>query len=308
MEFCGGCWADGGDAGAADVTQVLMRLEEIIEERAHAVRAGEHEPFARTEFQHRVHERLQFGRRPGLDARDLQYVRAEVGELLRKSAARAWARVTTMRWPKSGRCSNQLSFFRSFTTSPMMVTVGGGNFVFRREIADVGERAGERLLATGGAQLTIATGVVSWPCRWRRGFARSDRCVPHHHHDFRAGFLASAAQFTGQSFSAGIFVAGEDGELRAMIAVRERNAGVVGHGGKRGHAGHDLKGDFASCKRSSFLAAATEHVGIAAFEAHDGFAFARFGDELFDDVGAIVLGVLERDDRRRRSRRWRARV
>ena len=37
-------------------------------------------------------------------------------------------RVTTTRRPNSGRRSNQLSFFRNDTTSPMMVTAGAVNF------------------------------------------------------------------------------------------------------------------------------------------------------------------------------------
>lgn len=77
-----------------------------------------------------------------------------------------------------------------------------------------------------------------------------------------------------------------------MITVRQWNTGVVGHGGKRGHAGHNFEGNLCIVKLFRLLAAATEHVGIATFEAHDGFTFARFGDELFDDVGAIVFGVL----------------
>ena len=76
-----------------------------------------------------------------------------------------------------------------------------------------------------------------------------------------------------------------------MIAVRERDAGVVGHSRKRGHAGHDLERNFRVVQALGFFATATEHVGVATFEAHDGFAFAGFGDELFDDVGAIVFGV-----------------
>ena len=37
-------------------------------------------------------------------------------------------RVTTMRWPNNERLSNQLSFDRNFTTSPITVTVGANNF------------------------------------------------------------------------------------------------------------------------------------------------------------------------------------
>ena len=71
-----------------------------------------------------------------------------------------------------------------------------------------------------------------------------------------------------------------------MVAVCERNAGVVQAGDDGRDAGHDFEGNFRRRQFTGFLAPAAEDVGIATLEPHDAFALARLGD---DERGQIFL-------------------
>ena len=68
-------------------------------------------------------------------------------------------RVTTTRWPKSGRFSNQFSFERSFTTSPTTTTVGGPIFSRSATFAIVSRVPSIECWRPVVPQRTIATGV-----------------------------------------------------------------------------------------------------------------------------------------------------
>ena len=78
---------------------------------------------------------------------------------------------------------------------------------------------------------------------------------------------ASACQFTG--VSPRLAVAGDDGERRRQAAVGDRDAGGCGRADGRTDAGHHLAGDALLGERDGLLAAAAEHEGVAALQAHD---------------------------------------
>ena len=77
----------------------------------------------------------------------------------------------------------------------------------------------------------------------------------------------------------GVLVAGHDGERRARVAQRHRDAGVGGHGDRRRDAGHDLEGHARLDERRRLLAATGEHERVAALQPHDGGAGAAPLDE-----------------------------
>ena len=81
-----------------------------------------------------------------------------------------------------------------------------------------------------------------------------------------------------------------------MPAMSERNAGVVRRRHHRRNPRHDFKRNLCRRERLGFLAAAPENVGIAAFEPHDAFAFARPGDEQCGDFLLRHLHVFAAGD------------
>ena len=66
-----------GYAHASDIAQVIKRLEEIIEECAHAVRTRENDPVVSIEPEDGVNEVLFFIGRDDLDGRNLKHFRAQ---------------------------------------------------------------------------------------------------------------------------------------------------------------------------------------------------------------------------------------
>ena len=69
-----------------------------------------------------------------------------------------------------------------------------------------------------------------------------------------------------------ILVAGENGQLRAEVAVGDGNARVAGTGDGGGNAVHHFEGAAGVVEFLGLLAAASEDVGIAALETRDDFA------------------------------------
>ena len=67
-------------------------------------------------------------------------------------------------------------------------------------------------------------------------------------------------------------VAGDDGERGGQAPVGDRDAGVGGHGDRRGDAGHHLEGDAGRGQGQRLLAAPAEHERVAALEPHHGLA------------------------------------
>ena len=135
------------------------------------------------------------------------------------------------------------------------------------------------MLTAGGAPANHAHGCLR--VHSRRDERRGDlaNAFHAHEHDFGAGDVGDGIPVDGSGFLRRIFVPGDDGEAGAMIAVRERNARVVRRSHDGGNAGHDFEMDFRRREFLGLFAAAPENVGVAALEAHDGFAFLRFRDE-----------------------------
>ena len=128
-------------------------------------------------------------------------------------------------------------------------------------------------------RLTMATGVSGErPCATSvaaigRMFRKpiSTTSVP--------GVRASCAQSSLLSGDSGINMAGDDGDHRVVLAMGQRNAGIARRRMERRNSRHHLERNARLRQHLRLLAAAPKHVGIAAFEAHDAFAFARFGHQ-----------------------------
>ncbi len=67
-----------------------------------------------------------------------------------------------------------------------------------------------------------------------------------------------------------VLVAGDEGDARRQLAVRDRDARVGGSGDPRRDPRHDLERDAGGAQHERLLAAAPEHERIAALEPHDG--------------------------------------
>src|SRR5437899_6287133 len=72
FEFPGSCRANGGNAAASDVAQVMKLPEEIVEERGNSIGTGKHEPVVGIQLQHRIHHVFAACGRRQLDGWDLQ--------------------------------------------------------------------------------------------------------------------------------------------------------------------------------------------------------------------------------------------
>ena len=115
-----------------------------------------------------------------------------------------------------------------------------------------------------------------------------------HENDLGAGRFRDLRKVQGGFLLGGIFVAGQDGETGAMVAMRERDARAVGSGNDRRNPWHHFKRDARAGELLGFLAPAAEDVGITAFESHDAFACARPGDEQLVEFvlrNRMVLGA-----------------
>ena len=88
-----------------------------------------------------------------------------------------------------------------------------------------------------------------------------------------------------------------------MVAVRERNTGVIRRGDDGRNARHDFKLDFRRRECLGFFRAATKNVRIAALEPHDSFSFARFfDDQVVDLFLRKICALAARNDFRLRAR------
>ena len=76
-----------------------------------------------------------------------------------------------------------------------------------------------------------------------------------------------------------VLVAGDDGEAAGHAAVGHRYAGCRGNAHRARHAGHHLDAYAVCLARVALLAAAAEHVGVAALEPDDAEAALRLLDE-----------------------------
>ena len=120
--------------------------------------------------------------------------------------------------------------------------------------------------------------VTRWSGRKPRSMIATGQSAgrPVRHERARAGArawptpMSSTSVWSVPGGSAGIsLVARDDGEAPRHAAVGDGDAGRRGHGDGARHAGHDLDRDAVRLAREPLLAAAPEHVGVAALEPHD---------------------------------------
>ena len=74
-------------------------------------------------------------------------------------------------------------------------------------------------------------------------------------------------------------------ELRAKVAMGDRNAGVIGRRRDSGYSGHDLEGNPGVRQLLGFLAAARAEIRVAAHEPHHSLARARPRDQQLGQFG-----------------------
>ncbi len=142
-----------------------------------------------------------------------------------------------MRLPKSGRVSNQFSLSRSFTTSPNTATAGALKPVASTFSAMSAERPAQRLLPARRApahqrhRQSPAPRRASISCAVITPIRSTPMSIT-----FVPGVVASCAKSSELSGLRRIFVAGENGELRRVIAMRHRDARVSRRGDRRSDA------------------------------------------------------------------------
>ena len=132
------------------------------------------------------------------------------------------ARVTTMRRPNSGSRSNQSSFSRSRTTSPTMMVAGGFmpcSAMRPGSVASVPQR-----VSWSGrvAQRTAMAGVSA--ARPRAISSRGDLGEGGEAHEDHQCFGVAHLAPVDRSHR----VAGDEGDRRGVLAMRERHAGIGG--------------------------------------------------------------------------------
>lgn len=128
-----------------------------------------------------------------------------------------------------------------------------------------------------------------------------DRDAGHPHVEAKgAGGFGEVGVVEGGFFFGRVFVSGEEGELRAVVAVGDGDACVGRARDTGGDAGDDLEGNGSGGEFGSLFASASEDEGVASFETGDDFAFLRFLDtELVDFalrdgvVGGAFSGIDE---------------
>lgn len=149
------------------------------------------------------------------DGGDSEDLRALLGELAGRAGRPVrGVRVTTMRRPKRGRCSNQLSLGRRVTTPPTTATAGALKFCSATTAAMVA-----RVLSMDCCWPVVPSG----PCRrgwWAeaafdQGWGERANALDAHEYDLGAGHLGELGVVEGVLVLGGVFMAGDDGELAA---------------------------------------------------------------------------------------------
>jgi hypothetical protein len=194
----GGGGADGGDADSADVAGVVVEFEEEPEEGVHAIGTGEDDPIVAVAILDEMAELDEFGgstmRMVGISQTSAP--RARRPEESAPACLRV--RVTTMRLPKRGRDSNQLSVSRSWTTWPKTAMAGAEKPVSATRAAMVSRRPRRVCWRPVVAQRMRATGRAgSAPCG-EEGLGNGGDALDAHEHDLRAGLAGDGGVVEGR--------------------------------------------------------------------------------------------------------------
>ena len=119
-----------------------------------------------------------------------------------------------------------------------------------------------------------------------------------HEHDLGPGGLGELRPINAALLLGGILMPGQDGEIGAMIPMRDRDAGIVRPRVEGRHAGHHLESHLCRRQFLCLLAAAAKDVGIAALEPHDRLARLGLGHEqlvellLWNGMGGGALAAI----------------
>jgi len=123
----GRCRTDGRDFRGANLARVIIQFVKYFEEGVDAVRTGEHNPVvACASWTSSANSRKSVGGSIRIVGNS-KNVSAERAELTRERARLFPVRVTTMRFPESGRRFVQFKSLRNATTSPKTATAGASN-------------------------------------------------------------------------------------------------------------------------------------------------------------------------------------
>ena len=155
----------------------------------------------------------------------------------RSSLACSRARVTTMRRPNNGACSNQPR--SSAATSPTTMALGGSTPA-SAIVASVA-----RIVRWFGRvpHRTAATGVCSSRPPAINALAISPTRAGTHQDHERSAAARQRIPVGVLGALRRIFVTGDDRDVRRQPAMRDRNAGVGGRRDRTRHSGHHLERD-----------------------------------------------------------------
>ena len=82
----GGGGTDGGNAAAAEISEVIKAAQEIFEKMVDAIGAGEDEPLVRAKAEQCIAQRKFIGRLLNADGGDFKHVRTQLTEALGEGA------------------------------------------------------------------------------------------------------------------------------------------------------------------------------------------------------------------------------
>ena len=186
----------------------------------------------------------------------------------------AWARarVTATTSPCSGRRSSQASVSRRPATGPISVIEGGRIPSASTRAGQPGQRVDDRALPRQGAALDHRRGLAGIPAGRDQPLGDQRQVLHAHVEDERPGEARERLPVERRLGLLRILVAGDEGDRRGGVAVRDRDARVGGRRDPGRHARHDLERDPGGGQRLGLLAAAPEHERVAALEADDALA------------------------------------
>ena len=278
-QFAGGGGSNRRDAHHAERADILKLLEEIIEERGDAVWTGEDQPVVNAQAFNRFLQRLQLIGRHDFNRGNLQNVGAAFEQFLRKLAG------LSARAGDDNPLAEQGPVFEPIEFVSQPHNIADDRHRRRRKfflcdpVCDGGECSFDGLLPAGGSPAHHChRRVRSHALGHQRSRELANTFHSHQYH-FSARHFGQWLPIQRRIVFRGIFVAGNDREAGAKVAMGEWNTSVVGCCDDRRDARDDFEWNLGLGQCLGFFAAAPEDVRVAALEANHGFAFTRFRNQ-----------------------------
>ena len=283
----GGAIANGGEAEIAERTEIAPPLQQSPQEEVDPIDAGEDQPVVLREAVENGVDQLPVGGWGDLEDGHEQRVGPqfeqlgdEFGPLLGGAGNADGESEEGPPFVPDQRAAVADAF-------PQDQQGGGSDSRGGGEVGDGGEGAGEGGLGGGGdaAEHRGGGGGVEAAVAERAGDLRE--AMEPHVEDQRAGEAGQRGVVEDGVGLGGVFVTGDEGDRRGVLAVSERDAGVGPGGDGGGDAGDDFEGDARLGESGGFFAPAAEDQRVAPLEADDGLSGAGGGDDVVDDLALL---------------------